>query len=77
MISRGRSGSTTGQANCGLLLNYGAVKYFNDENRPIRQSVEDASIKVTTSLAFLNSGSSQARWLLSCFSLQTGSPVGL
>ncbi|RAL09662.1 ATP-binding cassette Fe/S cluster precursor transporter ATM1 [Aspergillus homomorphus CBS 101889] len=44
------------------LINYEAVKYFNNEKFEVARydkalkSYEDASIKVTTSLAFLNSG---------------------
>ncbi|KAK7513208.1 P-loop containing nucleoside triphosphate hydrolase protein [Phyllosticta citriasiana] len=44
------------------LINYEAVKYFNNEKHEVArydkalQSYEDASIKVATSLAFLNSG---------------------
>ncbi|XHG01587.1 Iron-sulfur clusters transporter atm1, mitochondrial, variant 2 [Aspergillus wentii] len=44
------------------LINYEAVKYFNNERFEVARydralkSYEDASIKVTTSLAFLNSG---------------------
>lgn len=44
------------------LLNYEAVKYFNNEQYEVARydkalkAYEDASIKVTTSLAFLNSG---------------------
>ncbi|KAI5284745.1 Iron-sulfur clusters transporter atm1, mitochondrial, partial [Ascosphaera aggregata] len=44
------------------LINYEAVKYFNNEKFEVArydkalQKYEDASIKVTTSLAFLNSG---------------------
>ncbi|KAI5292079.1 Iron-sulfur clusters transporter atm1, mitochondrial, partial [Ascosphaera atra] len=44
------------------LLNYEAVKYFNNEKHEIARfdkalkNYEDAAIKVTTSLAFLNSG---------------------
>ena len=44
------------------LINYEAVKYFNNEKYEVKQydkalkSYEDASIKVTTSLAFLNTG---------------------
>jgi ABC transporter ATM len=44
------------------LINYEAVKYFNNEQFEVARydkalkSYEDASIKVTTSLAFLNSG---------------------
>lgn len=44
------------------LINYEAVKYFNNEAYEVSRydkalkSYEDASIKVTTSLAFLNSG---------------------
>ncbi|KIW10942.1 iron-sulfur clusters transporter atm1, mitochondrial [Exophiala spinifera] len=44
------------------LINYEAVKYFNNENFEVNRydkalkKYEDASIKVTTSLAFLNTG---------------------
>jgi ABC transporter ATM len=44
------------------LINYEAVKYFNNEQYQVARydkalkAYEDASIKVTTSLAFLNSG---------------------
>lgn len=44
------------------LINYEAVKYFNNEKYEVARydralkAYEDASIKVTTSLAFLNSG---------------------
>jgi ATP-binding cassette subfamily B (MDR/TAP) protein 7 len=44
------------------LINYEAVKYFNNEKFEVHRydkalkAYEDASIKVTTSLAFLNSG---------------------
>ena len=44
------------------LINYEAVKYFNNENYEVKRydaalkAYEKASIKVTTSLAFLNSG---------------------
>ncbi|KAF7115798.1 hypothetical protein CNMCM5793_003438 [Aspergillus hiratsukae] len=44
------------------LINYEAVKYFNNEKYQVERydkalkAYEDASIKVTTSLAFLNSG---------------------
>lgn len=44
------------------LINYEAVKYFNNENYEVGRydqalkKYEDASIKVTTSLAFLNTG---------------------
>lgn len=44
------------------LINYEAVKYFNNEKYEVQRydqalkKYEDASIKVTTSLAFLNSG---------------------
>lgn len=44
------------------LINYEAVKYFNNEKYEVNRydqalkKYEDASIKVTTSLAFLNSG---------------------
>ena len=46
------------------LINYEAVKYFNNEKFEVGRydtalkAYEDASIKVTTSLAFLNSGQS-------------------
>jgi ATP-binding cassette subfamily B (MDR/TAP) protein 7 len=44
------------------LLNYEAVKHFNNEAHEIAQydkalkSYEDSSVKITTSLAYLNSG---------------------
>ncbi|OQD82394.1 hypothetical protein PENANT_c021G06214 [Penicillium antarcticum] len=67
------------------LINYEAVKYFNNEKFEVARygnalkSYEDASIKVTTSLAFLNSGQNMifssalaAMMYLACDGVATG-----
>ncbi|KAJ5662479.1 uncharacterized protein N7477_010095 [Penicillium maclennaniae] len=67
------------------LINYEAVKYFNNEKFEVARydkalkSYEDASIKVTTSLAFLNSGQNvifssalAAMMYLACDGVATG-----
>ncbi|KAJ5321769.1 ABC transporter [Penicillium brevicompactum] len=68
------------------LINYEAVKYFNNERFEVARydkalkNYEDASIKVTTSLAFLNSGQNMifssalaAMMYLACNGVATGS----
>ncbi|CAI7645535.1 unnamed protein product [Penicillium bialowiezense] len=68
------------------LINYEAVKYFNNEKFEVARydkalkNYEDASIKVTTSLAFLNSGQNMifssalaAMMYLACNGVATGS----
>ncbi|CAG8402490.1 unnamed protein product [Penicillium salamii] len=68
------------------LINYEAVKYFNNESFEVARygkalkNYEDASIKVTTSLAFLNSGQNMifssalaAMMYLACNGVATGS----
>ncbi|KAJ5769860.1 uncharacterized protein N7511_001911 [Penicillium nucicola] len=67
------------------LINYEAVKYFNNEKFEVARygkalkNYEDASIKVTTSLAFLNSGQNMifssalaAMMYLACDGVATG-----